>query len=454
MKIFAFLLAVLLCLPLTVSAQTEAELKYSKAFYQKVIELEYDYIQSLVLPNGAIGYDVPKAGGNFDIATLPAVDGISPAVYTNWEYTRVVPYFSAFAVLGIIAADRDGGQQTALNYINWYISHMNTAESDVNGVAGTVYDYYVFVSPDGKKAAEVTYMDIYGDKTRNYDSTDSYAATFIQILCAYTEKYDKDFLNDKKELIETLKGVIYSTYCEENGLTGAKPDYMVCYLMDNCEVYNAFRDLADIFPEYEEDAKKIKDGIQNNLHTYGYYYPAVFENGTPAYEITDKTEMEYYPHATSQLFPVTFGIFEAGTEGAIQQYKLFNSLYGISGKAGADWVNIDCGSDFPWALNLRAAVRMQDYTRAEKFVQTVYTRYIAAGHPYPYYCAEAGHILLALTEMLSEADAGGSDLSADISTPDTDKKDNSFKEILPFIALGAAIVIGAAVIIFAVKKKK
>lgn len=455
MKILAFILALLLCLPLTVSASTEAELKYSNAFYQKVIKYEHDYIQSLALPNGAIGYGVPKAGGNFDIATLPAVDGVSPAVYTNWNYTRIVPYFSAFAVLGIIAADKEGARETALNYINWYISHMNTAESDVNGVAGTVYDYYAFVSPDSEKVIEVTNMDVSGDKTKNYDSTDSYASTFIQILCAYTQKYDKDFLNDKKELLETLVGVINSTYCEDLGLTGAKPDYMVCYLMDNCEVYSAFRDLADLFPEYEKDAKKIKDGIQNNLYANGYYYPAVFENGSPAYEIDDRTEMEYYPHATSQLFPVTFGIVDSGTERAAQQYKLFNSLYGVSGKAGKDWVNINCGSEYPWALNLRAAVRMADYTRAEKYIQTVYTRFISAGHPSPYYCAEAGHILLALTEMLSEADAGGSDLSADVSMPDTDvKKDTSFKEILPFIALGAAIAIGAGVIIYTLKKKK
>ncbi len=455
MKLLALLLALLLCLPLTVSARTEAQLKYSKAFYQKVIGLEHDYIQSLALPNGAIGYGVPKVNPNFDISILPTVDGVKPEEYVNWRHTRIVPYFSAFAVLGIIAADREGAQETALNYINWYISHMNTAASDVNGVAGTVYDYYLFVSPDNKKVIEVTNMDVLGDKTKNYDSTDSYASTFIQILCAYTEKYDKDFLNDKKPLLETLKNVIYSTYCEKVSLTGAKPDYMVCYLMDNCEVYNAFRDLAKLFPEYEEDAKRFKDGIQNSLYASGYYYPAVFENGSPAYEITDKTEMEYYPHATSQLFPITFRIVEAGTERAVQQYELFNSLYGISGKAGADWVNINCGSDFPWALNLRAAVIAEDYTRAEKFVQTVYTRFISTGHPSPYYCAEAGHILLALTEMLSLADAGGSDISADLSAPDTDvKKDTSFKDILPFIALGAAVVIGAGVIIYTVKKKK
>ncbi|MBR6776441.1 MAG: hypothetical protein IKM27_01705 [Clostridia bacterium] len=453
MRILAFILALLLCLPLAVSAQTEAELKYSKAFYEKVLDLEHKYVQSLALPNGAIGYDMPKVNPNFDISRLPTVDGVKPEEYVNWPHTRIVPYFSAFAVLGVIAADRENARDIALNYINWYIAHMNTAESDVNGVAGTVYDYYLFVSPDNKKVIEVTNMDVLGDKSKNYDSTDSYASTFLQILCAYTNKYDKNFLDDKKDLINTLKDVIYSTYCEKVSLTGAKPDYMVCYLMDNCEVYNGFRDLASLFPEYEEDAKRFKDGIQNSLYATGYYHPAVFENGKAAYEIEDVAEMEYYPHATSQLFPITFKIVEKGTERAVRQYELFNSLYGKNGKAGYDWVNVNCGSEYPWALNLRAAVRMEDYTRAEKYMQTVYTRFIATGHPSPYYCAEAGHILLAITEMLDNACAGGS-VSDDISLPDTQKKSTSFKEILPFIALGAAIVIGAGVIIYTVKKKK
>lgn len=452
---FIIALAVCFCVCFSFTATgSEAELKYSKAFYEKVIRLEGEYIKSLALPNGVIGYGVPQVNTSFENNSLPTVDGITPDEYLTWRSTRIVPYFSAFAVLGIIAADVDGAQETALNYINWYISRMNTKETDINGVAGTVYDYYTFVSPDGKTAVDVRAMDLFGDSTKNYDSTDSYASTFIQILCAYTQKYDKSFLDDKKDLIKTLTDVIYSTYCENLGLTGAKPDYMVCYLMDNCEVYNAFRDLADIFPEYETDAKRFKDGIQNTLYTYGYYYPAVFENGTPAYEIEDKTQMEYYPHATSQLFPITFGIVESGTERAVQQYKLFNSMYGISGKAGADWVSVDCGSEYPWALNLRAAVRMGDYTRAEKYIQNVYTRFIATEHSGDYYCAEAGHILLAITEMLEESVAGGN-ASQEISAPEnTDESKTALKDILPFAVLGGVVALGAAAILIALKKKK
>lgn len=457
MKKLWILIAVLLCIPFAVTAHGEEyTMLYKESFYQKVIDAEYAYIKSLVLPNGAIGYGAPAAGGNFDIATMPAVDGISPAVYTNWKYTRVVPYFSAFAVLGIMKTDKAEAKDIALGYINWYVSHMNTEKSDVNGVAGTVYDYYVFISPDGKQTVEVTYMDVLGDRSRNYDSTDSYASTFIQILCAYTEKYDSTFLDDKKELINTLTEVIYSTYCEKTALTGAKPDYMVCYLMDNCEVYGAFRDLARIFPEYETDAEKFRNGINTSLSADGYYYPAVFEDGKAAYEITDIKNFDYYPHATSQLFPVTFGILDPESEEAAYQYELFNSLYGQAGVAGKDWTVVDCGDAYPWALNLRAAVIMKDYERAERYVRTVYTRFISTGHNSNYYCGEAGHILIALTQLCDEA--YDEEVSANVSdidvSVDSTQNDSPLKKALPFIALGIVAAAGIIAAVKIIKSKK
>ncbi len=459
-KILAFL-CVLLCFASIIVLPAEAyDMKYGKSFYEKVITLECEYIESLALPNGAVGYDVPKTGGDFDVSTLPTVDGITPEEYTKWASTKVVPYFSAFAVLGIMEADYKNAEEIALNYINWYIASMNTEESDVNGVAGTVYDYQVFVSPDKKKAVQVSFIDIYGDNARNYDSTDSYASTFIQILCAYTQKYDNSFLDDKKDLLETLKSVIYSTYCEKVSLTGAKPDYMVCYLMDNCEVYAGFRDLSALYPEYEADAERFKNGIKKSLYCDdGYYYPAVFENGKAAYTIDDKASFDFYPHGTSQLFPITFGILESTSDDAKAQYELFNSLYGQDGKAGKDWTTADCGDSYPWALNLRAAVKMGDMRRAERYVYYVYTKYIAANHSGNYYCGEAGNMLYALTELCekgvweTESESSSpavSDTSEAVTTP----KSRSFKKYIPYIALGASVVLGTAAIIWALNKKK
>lgn len=459
MKKIAVLLAILLCLSLTATVSAEEyEMKYGKSFYEKVIRLECEYIKSLALPNGAVGYGVPKVSGEFEASVMPTVDGVSPEEYTTWPSTKIVPYFSAFAVLGIMEADYDGAQKLALDYINWYTEHMNTKESDVNGVAGTVYDYYIFVSPEGK-VIEVTFMDALNDKTRNYDSTDSYASTFIQILCAYTQKYDPDFLSDKKELIDTLVGVIDATYCKRTELTGAKPDYMVCYLMDNCEVYGAFRDLAALYPEYKKQEEAYRKAIVSTLGADGYFYPAVFEDGKAAYTIPDTSSFDYYPHGTSQLFPITFGVVDADSDTAKRQYELFNSVYGQTGKNGYDWTVVSCGSSYPWALNLRAAVKMNDFRRADRYIDYVYTNYIATEHEHAYYCAEAGHMLLATTELIDKV------FGPEQSVPDTSEVTNpipigeekspiTFKKALPYIALGAVVIAGAAAIILALKKKK
>jgi hypothetical protein len=96
---FIIALAVCFCVCFSFTANgSEAELKYSKAFYEKVIRLEGEYIKSLALPNGVIGYGVPQVNTSFENNSLPTVDGVTPDEYLTWRSTRIVPYFSAFAV--------------------------------------------------------------------------------------------------------------------------------------------------------------------------------------------------------------------------------------------------------------------------------------------------------------------------------------------------------------------
>ncbi|MBO5981425.1 MAG: hypothetical protein J6Q24_03150, partial [Clostridia bacterium] len=79
MKKFAMFLCILLCFTFVINIPAEAyDMKYGKSFYEKVIKLECEYIDSLVLPNGAVGYDVPKVNASFDPANLPTVDGVKP----------------------------------------------------------------------------------------------------------------------------------------------------------------------------------------------------------------------------------------------------------------------------------------------------------------------------------------------------------------------------------------
>ena len=129
---------------------------------------EADYICSLAVKNGQMAGAIPESTAD----------------------NTVNPYFDDFACLGLVSYGRAADRQTVLNYINWHIAHMNTAAQDKYGLAGTIYDYADGVS------------------TGAYDSTDSYAATFIMLLDNYCRVYDSDFLQGREDLLDTLVGVM------------------------------------------------------------------------------------------------------------------------------------------------------------------------------------------------------------------------------------------------------
>ena len=242
---------------------------HTKDYYRDIMKREITFVKRAALDCGAIGMYAP-AVSDYAGMELPAVDGISPDEYKTWRSAKVMPYFSDTAVLGVIRADRAmgtaEGKEVCLNYINWYISRMNTAESDVNGVAGTVYDYYIFQSDDGRTVSLPLY-DAYASQYEgqanpyDYDSTDSYAALFLQILFEYADVYDSTFLEGREDVVDALINVLEATYVPTLGLTYAKPSYAVCYMMDNCEVYCGYVEAAKIYSRFfgnEEKAEQCR----------------------------------------------------------------------------------------------------------------------------------------------------------------------------------------------------
>ena len=55
--------------------------------------------------------------------------------------------------------------------------------------------------------------------------------------------------------LDAIGNVIVQTQ-NSDGLTWAKPDYQIKYLMDNCEAYRGLRDLASLFGAAFNDAGK------------------------------------------------------------------------------------------------------------------------------------------------------------------------------------------------------
>ncbi len=141
---------------------------------------------------------------------------------------RGVPYFANFSAMGLLRAyqlTKDKRYLSAvLRYADWYISHMNPD--------GTTYDY------SGTRELPKA--------TNTYDSTDSYAATFIW-LCYETYYVTKDttWLKRIYPSMDKCVGAIKLTW-QDDGLTYATPKYPVKYLMDNIEVRLGLRSAVEL----------------------------------------------------------------------------------------------------------------------------------------------------------------------------------------------------------------
>ena len=162
------------------------------------------------------------------IRTYQAGDGAIAQDALPAGQTRIIPYFANFAALGLVAAYRETGTpsylKAARRCADWYAAHQNPD--------GTVFDY------TGTPGA--------WSPTGDYDSTDSYAATYLDLLLALSRASpDSSWLDNKRESIKKAVDAIKLTL-QPIGLTLAKPTYPVMYTMDNVETAQGLHAAADL----------------------------------------------------------------------------------------------------------------------------------------------------------------------------------------------------------------
>ncbi len=356
-------------------AATEQELE----LYRSIFETETQWLASLQLPNGAI-----------------------PMTYSPNGELRMNPYFADFAALALLdAAERYASD--VKEYMDWHFAHLNTAEEDFNGLDGTIYDYVITMKNGEIVSEEVSDPE----DADSYDTTDSYAATFLSVVYKYFLKTgDSGYLVDNAEDLERIADVIFSNL--QNGLTYAKPNHRVKYLMDNCEVYDGAVAAAGIFEQIvlqgesgyadmRDDCRElvstVKENINSQLWNYigGYYSPGIAAYvGVPTKIFSWDL---YYPQATSQLFPIIFGVIEPNTERAEHLYSSFCESYA--------WESFDYPDDFYWGANVQAAAIMNDVDRVTAYM----TNYAALtdDHAWPLYNADAARTSMAAYIMLQRA---------------------------------------------------
>lgn len=358
-----------------VSVNEEVANEEDTALFRKIFESETAYLASLQLENGAI-----------------------PMTYSENGTLTMNPYFADFAALALLD-NADEYADEVKKYMDWHFAHLNTKETDYNGVDGTIYDYKITVA-DGKVTNEAISEK---DGKKSYDSTDSYAATFLMVLGKYYEKTgDKEYILAHSKDIERIVNAMFSTL--HKGLTFAKPDYEVKYLMDNSEVYEGAVSASALFREVicpveasynktlencEKTAEEIAQAIEKNLWnaSENHYEAGVFRNGKAAYEFSWD---EFYPGATAQLFPIIHGVIGADTRRANTLYDSFNKAF--------DWQNFKTPSEYCWGSNVLASAMMNDIESVVCYMENYAELF--EKHEYPLYNADAARVCMAAYIML------------------------------------------------------
>jgi hypothetical protein len=290
-----------------------------------------------------------------------------------YSATEIVPYFGNIAAIGMTKDPANYPQVKA--WMEWYIHHLNA--TDVWDLGNSIYDY-----------------DISGtvEMPRNTaDSTDSYPATFMTLAWNFYRTGDiaaQSYVMTILPELDLIGQQLIKTQ-QDDGLTWAKPNYQIKYLMDNCEGYRGMHDLASLFEAAGNSSRVSYYTSHANLAYQGLMSMwlgdsfAVYKDGVG--NLAFPTWSTWYPGATSQLFPVLEGVVPASDPKAQQVYAKFNSAW-----PGWPTLSFNATDPFPWVLVSNAAATMGDSSRVNTYLTTIQNKYVSQGYPWPWYSMEAG----------------------------------------------------------------
>ncbi|HQT92370.1 MAG TPA: hypothetical protein PL001_10135, partial [Candidatus Kryptobacter bacterium] len=153
--------------------------------YDYIISMESQYLDSCVVSSGAI---------IMSRNMLHTFQGTS--------HYKICPYFSNFAALALLDNPTPANLRIVKNWMTWVFNHLN---SD-----GSIYDYYVDSLSGG---TELPSIDAYPrENIPDYDSKDSYAATFLTLARRYVEVVpaDTSWLRGYSEQLQSIGDALYS----------------------------------------------------------------------------------------------------------------------------------------------------------------------------------------------------------------------------------------------------
>jgi hypothetical protein len=238
--------------------------------------------------------------------------------------------------------------------------------------------------------------------TNDADSTDSYAATFLTLAWNAWESGDanaRSYIAGISDQLQAIGGVLIHTQ-QSDGLTWAKPDYQIKYLMDNSEGYRGLRDLASLLQHafgdnataayYNAAASAMQNGILG-MWLKGRW--AVYKDDVG--NLAAPNLATWYPDSNAQVFPALMSVVSSSDARAQRAYNAFNSAW-----PGWPTLSFNSQDAFPWCLIGDAAAVMGDDSRLATYIHSIQTKYVNAGFPWPFYIAEAGWFMRANNYML------------------------------------------------------
>lgn len=290
---------------------------------------------------------------------------------------HIMPYYSNLAMESV--AMLDGYQKEVKEYMTWYFNSYNKEPDNLN-TRGTIYDYIII---DGVEIPEY----INDPEEKNYDSSDSYAATFLSLAKTYYETYsDEEFILEHLEDLKIISSAIDATM-QPDGLTFAKPDYHAAYLMDNTEVWRGYYDFALLLKDIGDDEadlyfKKAEDvSIAIDVQ--------LWNEDKQGYNSELSKELDwnnFYPDARANMRMLLFGI--PNTEDKIDLiYHSFISNH-------PDWITLEAGDTQCMAMSVGTAVA-KDYNTLNSFLENIETQ-IMPDKDWPWKISESGYYIRTL----------------------------------------------------------
>jgi hypothetical protein len=291
---------------------------------------------------------------------------------------KIVPYFSNIAARALLESPTPAVITAVKNWMVWYMSHLNAD--------GSVYDYYA-----SNYTGTATYTS-----TGDFDSVDSYAATFMTLatrLCEVSPS-DKAWLTNNYSAELKLIGNALSLVMESNGLTVAKPSYQIEYTMDNAEVNEGLADMVWLSQNVISggDAAYWQTLLANNSNAIGANLWNGANNRYFAYNGGPVANWStFYADATCQLYPIWCGVILPTSPRAKGLWQTFNTNY-PNWPAGEIY---DAGG-FPWTVISYVSAVMGDKTKTDSYLRYVQSYTDKARQPTAnWYNLEAAFVILA-----------------------------------------------------------